>query len=154
MTDNLDNCPNTVANATIDANGCEVSGGGSYSAVIEAENFDSASEYIVTGTMNGPVVGANYLNNGTWLTYDPVTIPSSGVYNVSFRVSGYSDNAIRLQDGAGNDLGTVSFTNSQDWASWITVTTSMTLTAGSLPLKMIIDGFGPLSVDSITIEAQ
>jgi endoglucanase len=86
--------------------------------------------------------GVGYLDTGDWMVYPAVTIPITGTYTVSYRVSGYGGN-LQLERAGGTPVfGTVVIPNCGGWQNWQTVSHTVNLSAGSLPLGIKVTGGG------------
>jgi predicted alpha-1,6-mannanase (GH76 family) len=103
---------------------------------IEAENYsymkgiDIQSNAAASGAKNvsGVATGDN-------LEYI-VTIPSSGVYKISFNIAGAVDGSVNFQQN-GQTLGTITFPATGNLQTYSTVTTSLYLTAGIQSIKLV-----------------
>jgi glucuronoarabinoxylan endo-1,4-beta-xylanase len=109
---------------------------------IEAENY-SAMQGIqkepCTDLGGGQDVG--YVDPNDWLDY-PVTIPSSGVYTISFRLAcALGTGSFQLKSGA-NVLASVTVPNTGGWQNWQTVNVTANLTAGAQTLRIAFTGIG------------
>ncbi|MFB9275627.1 beta-1,3-glucanase family protein [Cohnella cellulosilytica] len=101
---------------------------------IEAENYSAMSGIQTEASTEG---GQNvaYIDAGDWMDY-AVNIPSSGKYNVSFRVSSpYAGTKLELRSGT-TTLAAATVPNTGGWQSWQTVATTANLTAGNQTLRV------------------
>jgi hypothetical protein len=109
------------------------------SLFIEAENYTMMSgvELEACSDDNG---GQNvgWIDAGDWMLYD-VTVPQTGVYEVSFRVASPNSNGIiqMEQAGGGTVFGTVNVPNTGGWQNWQTVSLSATLNAGAQQIAVV-----------------
>jgi glucose/arabinose dehydrogenase len=103
---------------------------------IEAENFDAMNGIGTEGcadTGGGENIG--WVGTGDWMDYF-VNVTASGTYNVAFRVaSAPGGGQIQLQSGS-NVLTTVDVAATGGWQSWVTVNSTVTLTAGKQNLRV------------------
>ena len=95
-------------------------------------------------TAAGGAYDMGWTNNGQWFHYT-VEVATSGTYTVSFRVSspyGITD-ALHLANSSGTNLsGSVAVPNTGSYATWTTVTASVTLAAGAQTLTVDQDSNG------------
>jgi beta-glucanase (GH16 family) len=109
------------------------------SPFIEAENYAMMSG-VETETCSDEYGGLNvgWIDAGDWMLYD-VTVPQTGVYEVSFRVASPNSNGIiqMEQAGGGTVFGTVNVPNTGGWQNWQTVSLSATLNAGAQQIAVV-----------------
>jgi hypothetical protein len=108
-----------------------VTGGGSYTSKIEAENYTAmAGVQLETCSEGGSNVG--YIDAGDWMAYN-ISVPTAGTYKVSYRVASiYAGKTLRLEkDNGATLLGTVTVPNTGNWQGWATVAHNVSLPAGS-----------------------
>ncbi len=109
-----------------------VSGTPSWSTTIEAEDYTSMSGVEAeTCTEGGESVG--YIETTDWMSYSDIEIPYSGTYTISFRVASESTGGQLSIDHSSGDvvLGYVNVPVTGGWQTWTTVTTTVTLDAGT-----------------------
>lgn len=103
---------------------------------IQAEDFDAMNGIGTEGcadTGGGENIG--WVGTGDWMDYF-VNVTASGTYNVAFRVaSAPGGGQIQLQSGT-NVLTTVDVAATGGWQSWVTVNSTVTLTAGKQNLRV------------------
>ncbi|SHN30707.1 carbohydrate-binding protein [Chitinophaga sp. CF418] len=103
---------------------------------IEAEDFDAMNGIGTEGC--GDVGGGQnigWVGTGDWMDYN-VNVATSGTYTVAFRVaSAPGGGQLQLQSGT-NILTTVDVEATGGWQSWVTKTTTVTLTAGRQTLRV------------------
>ncbi len=105
------------------------------SQVIEAENYTSMS-----GVQNencsegGQNVG--YIDTGDWMAYNDINFPTSGSYNIEYRVaSAINGGRLSTDINAGTTvLGQLNIPNTGGWQNWITISHSVMINAGTYPL--------------------
>jgi hypothetical protein len=105
---------------------------------IEAESFDAKSG-VIYGVATNDAGGGQHLvgiANGNWMDYN-VTVTTSGIYTVGFRVATTQANAqFQIKLGA-TVLGTVTIPGTGGWDIWATVPlTNVSLTAGAQTLRI------------------
>ena len=128
--------------------------------VIQADDFDNGGQSIsyktITNTNNGgayrpelgvgiqPATGGGYdvgwSAGGQWMKYT-VNVQSTGTYTATFRVSsGASGGSFHLEDPNGHALtGPIVVPGTGGWQNWVTVTSSISLTAGPQVIKLVED---------------
>ncbi len=97
--------------------------GYTYMQGVQTENTSD-----VGGGMN-----VGWIDNGDWMSYPAVTIPSGGVYKVEYRVArGLSGSGILQFEKAGGTsvYGSISIPATGGWQDWVTVSHLVTLNAG------------------------
>lgn len=82
-------------------------------------------------TGGGQNVG--YIDSGDWMSYPAVSIATSGLYTVEYRVASQSGGgSLQLEEAGGAPVyGTVSIPATGGWQTWATVKHSVNLSAGS-----------------------
>lgn len=104
---------------------------------IEAENYDLSSDIRTddTGDIDGGK-NVSYIDDGDFLDYN-VNVASSGTYAFNFRVANsYGDGLIEIKNASGNVLGHVNVPRTGGWESYITLSTTANLNAGSQILRI------------------
>ncbi|WNJ19120.1 carbohydrate-binding protein [Pontibacter sp. G13] len=104
--------------------------------LLEAEDYDAMSGIQTENTSDaGGGQNVGFINNGDYLDFD-VNVASAGTYTVMIRVAtSSSGGTIQIKQGS-TILGTASVSNTGGWQSWTTVSTSVSLAAGSQTLRM------------------
>ncbi len=127
-----------ATNTTDDAPSFSTSPSDPTSLKIEAENYTSMNGVTPeTCTEGGSDVG--YIDSGDWMDYT-VNVPSSGTYTMNFRVSGSNPGgSLQLQKN-GTILGIIVPPNTGGWQNWTTVSTKVSLTAGTQTLRVYSTG--------------
>ncbi len=108
-------------------------------AKIEAEDYD-AMLGVQTETTSDAGGGLNVgrIDTGDWLDYN-ILVAAAGTYTLNFRVANsYADGRIEVQNGNGTVLKTVSVPQTGGWQVWSTISTTVTLPAGSQKLRLFI----------------
>ncbi|WP_421873050.1 carbohydrate-binding protein [Marinoscillum sp.] len=156
----FENCipnTNTIATVTQDlpapwTSGCSGSSSagctGSFQSTsgnIEAESF---CEMLGVQTESTTDVGGGqnvgYLDAGDWMAYR-VNIPTSGLYNVTYRVASLNGGgSLQIESlGGGSVYGSVDVQATGGWQSWTTVSHTVSLNAGDqdIALSILSGGF-------------
>lgn len=115
----------------------EVTEGRALPARVEAESADVATDVRPEPTTDaGGGQNLTYIDDGDWMDYN-VKVAASGQYTLQFRVANsYGNGKIELRTEAGTVLGSVEIPRTGGWQSWTTVSTSLSLTAGSQVLRI------------------
>jgi hypothetical protein len=130
---------------------------------VEAENFDNGGEgvayhdsdttnsggaYRSTGvdlestTDSGGGYNVGWTKPGEWLGYT-VNVPSAGTYTLQARVaSSGSGGTFHVEFGGSNKTGTMTVPNTGGWQSWTTLSSSVSLSAGTQIMKIVEDTGG------------
>jgi len=110
-------------------------------ANIEAENYNFMNGI---QTENSVVAsgGANvgYIEQGDWLEYI-IKVPTSGTYNITYRVSGTNAGSVSFQQN-GQTLATTSLPNTGGWQNWVSVSTTVNLSAGIQSIRLVANANG------------
>ncbi|HEY3332253.1 MAG TPA: carbohydrate-binding protein [Capsulimonadaceae bacterium] len=95
----------------------------------------------LAGTSNGFYIG--YCNTGEWLKYT-VSAPVTGTYTFQiYAATTGTGTALHLEDELGNNLtGTMTITNTGNWGIFAANTASISLSAGTHTLKLVVDSGG------------
>lgn len=117
-------------------------------ATIQAENFSVMSGVQTENTSDaGGGLNVGYIDAGDWLSYanSPINIPSTGVYEIEFRVASQTNGGnLNFEEAGGSPVHTtITFNATGGWQSWISVKKRVTLTAGThrFGLKANTGGF-------------
>jgi lysophospholipase L1-like esterase len=131
-----------TSDVTVTVNPAAGGGGGNGKTIpgkIEAEAWDAKSGgmYAVATNDGGGGQHVVGISNGSWMDYN-VTVTTSGIYTVGFRVATTQANAqFQLKLGA-TVLGTVTIPGTGGWDTWLTVPlTNVSLTAGAQTLRIL-----------------
>ncbi|MCR5886632.1 carbohydrate-binding protein [Hymenobacter sp. J193] len=104
---------------------------------IEAEAFNAqlgTDKETTTDTGGGQNV--NWYETGDWLDYS-VNVAAAGTYTMQLRVASANGGAtLQLRNAAGAVLGSVNVGNTGGWQTWQTISTNVTLPAGTQTLRL------------------
>ncbi|WP_138481151.1 carbohydrate-binding protein [Dyadobacter bucti] len=104
---------------------------------IQAEHFDAMYEVRTepTGDTDG-ALNVGYIDDEDWMDYN-IKASSAGTYTCSFRVANaYGNGLIDIKNANGTLLGQVNVPLTGGWQSWTTVSTELTLPAGSQVIRV------------------
>ena len=117
-------------------------------ASIQAESYNYMSGVQTETTSDtGGGLNVGWIDAGDWMAYSnqSVSIPSSGAYDVQYRVASPSGGGtIRLEEAGGSaSYGTVAVPSTGGWQSWTTITQRISLSAGnhSFGVAIVNGGF-------------
>ncbi len=141
--------PGTVQAANYDTGGQGIAynvssvNGGADSYRSDGVDLETTSDtQDTTGTGAGYDVG--WTTNAQWFRYT-VNVPSAGTYTLSLRLAAPSavTDALHVADASGTNLtGNISVPPTGAWQTWTTVTTTLTLPAGTQTLTLDEDNGG------------
>ena len=87
----------------------------------------------------GGGLNVGWVDTGDWISYgnSKVNIPATGTYTIEFRVASQNNGgSLAFEENGGTALySLVNIPNTGGWQKWVTVKTTVTLTAG-------LHGFG------------
>jgi hypothetical protein len=101
---------------------------------VQAENYSAmAGVQTETTTDTGGGLNVGWIDNGDWMAYNSITIPTSGSYRVEYRVaSPNSTGRLSLDLNAGAiQLGALNVPNTGGWQNWTTISHTVTINAGT-----------------------
>jgi endoglucanase len=103
---------------------------------IEAENYTSMSGVQPESTTDaGGGQDVGYIDTGDWMDYT-VSISAAGTFPVNLRVASPGGSQLQIKNSAGTVLATVTIPATGGWQNWQTVTTNITLPAGSQVIRI------------------
>ncbi len=114
---------------------------------IQAEDYNNMSgiQTETTSDPNGGNLNVGWIDSGDWLTYNDISIPSSGNYSIAYRVASQSGGGtIQLeQAGGGPVYGSANVPATGGWQTWTTIYQTVYLNAGiqSFGIKATSGGF-------------
>lgn len=102
-----------------------------FSRLIQAEAYNAmAGVQLENCNEGGQNVG--YIDNGDWMAYNSINIPSSGSYRLDYRVASVNGGRLSADINAGATvLGTVNIPATGGWQNWTTVSQTVYLNAGT-----------------------
>ena len=106
----------------------------SSSQTVQAESFSAMSGVQVEGTSDaGGGSNVGWIDNGDWMAYGNINVPSSGSYRVEYRVaSPNSTGRLSLDLNSGSiQLGALNIPNTGGWQNWTTISHTLNLNAGT-----------------------
>ncbi len=109
---------------------------------IQAENYTNQSgiQRVTSNEPGGAGSAIGYIQNGDFSEYNTI-IPSVGSYTVNFRVaSGTAGGVITLSTDGSANTAAATVTNTGNFQTWDTVTTTIDLTPGTQMLRLTYTG--------------
>lgn len=108
---------------------------------IEAESY-TAMKGVETETTQDSGGGSNlgYIDNGDWMTYSNIVLPTSasGQYEISYRVASLNSTRLKIeQPGGAVHYGNLSFGGTGGWQAWTTVSHTISLPTGTSSLSIV-----------------
>ncbi len=110
------------------------SSGGGLDVTVEAENYSDMSGVQTENTTDtGGGVNVGWIDDGDWMAYSGINIPTSGNYTVEYRIASQSTGGqLSLDLNAGSVvLGVADIPVTGGWQNWTTVSQSVYLDAGT-----------------------
>jgi beta-glucanase (GH16 family) len=121
------------------------SGGGNAAAIpghIEAEFYSAMSGVQTeTTTDTGGGLDVGWIDNGDWMDY-AVNVATTGNYTVSYRVAALSQQGQIYLQRNGATLATTTVPVTGGWQNWTTVSSTVSLTAGTQTLRLLAGASG------------
>ena len=108
---------------------------------IEAEDFDAMSGIRTQETEDDDTLNVGWIDTGDWMEYE-VNVPSTGSYNINFRVATRNNGASMQLRVNGNNVATVNIGNTGNWQNWTTSSRNINLSAGVQTIRMTSLGNG------------
>ncbi len=109
--------------------------GGSGTQYIQAEDYDNMSgvQTETTSDPDGGNLNVGWIDAGDWMTFNNISIPSTGTYSIAYRVASPSGGGnIQLeQAGGGTVYGSIAVPSTGGWQTWTTIYQNVTLSAGT-----------------------
>jgi endoglucanase len=103
---------------------------------IEAETYAAMSGVVKEATTDaGGGQSIGYIDTGDWMDYN-INVSSSGSYAVNLRVASPLGGQLQIKNSVGTILATVTVPNTGDWQAWQTVSTNITLAAGTQTIRI------------------
>jgi hypothetical protein len=109
-----------------------------FSKLIQAENYTAISDAQTESTSDvGGGLNVGYINKGSWMAYNNLTIPTTGSYLVEYRVASISGGQLSLDLNAGSiQLGAVNVPATGGWQNWTTITQTVYMNAGTYSIDI------------------
>ncbi|RYZ91982.1 MAG: carbohydrate-binding protein, partial [Moraxellaceae bacterium] len=130
---NLSAASSLVTFTTASPPGCGNAPAG-FNILKEAESYSNMNGVQTEGTADqGGGQNVGWIDTNDWMAYNSITIPTSGNYNISYRVASPYNGGKLAADLNANAiaLGSVDIPNTGGWQNWTTVTHTLCLTAGT-----------------------
>jgi hypothetical protein len=105
-----------------------------FSLTVQAENYSSNNGVQLENTTDtGAGQNVGWIDTGDWMAYNSITIPTSGIYYVDYRVASAVAGAKLSLDlnGGAIVLGQMDIPNTGGWQNWTTVTQTVNINAGT-----------------------
>ncbi|MBT9392182.1 carbohydrate-binding protein [Hymenobacter sp. NST-14] len=104
---------------------------------IQAESYVAMQGIQTEPTTDaGGGLNVDWFETGDWFDFD-AQVATAGAYTVGFRVASATGNAtLQLRNSAGTVLGSVNVGNTGGWQAWQTISTTVTLPAGTQRLRV------------------
>ncbi|VUD68113.1 hypothetical protein TDB9533_03993 [Thalassocella blandensis] len=104
-----------------------------FNKLIQAESYFAASAGVATEATSDAGGGSNvgWINNGSWMAYRSINIPTSGTYTVEYRVAGNGGSLTLDLNGGATVLGQRSIPATGGWQNWTTVSHQVQINAGT-----------------------
>lgn len=110
-------------------------GGGNpqpWSQLVEAESY-SNMQGVQTETCSEGGQNVGYIEATDWLSYPPITIPTSGNYRIEYRVASLNGGGRLSQDvnAGATVLGELNIPSTGGWQNWTTISQTVNINAGT-----------------------
>lgn len=114
------------------------SGGGSFNQTIQAENY-AVMNGVQTEACSEGGQNVGWIDAGDWMVWN-VNIPSSGTYNVQYRVSSPNNGGvIQLERAGGSPVyGSIGVPNTGGWQNWTSISHNVNLSAGQQQIAIYV----------------
>jgi endoglucanase len=106
------------------------------SSRIEAENYktmDGVVKEPATDVGGGQNLG--YIDTGDWMDYS-VNVSAAGSYSLKLRVASPTGGQVQIKASNGNVLSTATVPNTGGWQNWQTISSNLTLPAGTQTIRV------------------
>ncbi len=109
-------------------------------AFVQAESYLAMSGVQLEGTSDangGDNVG--WIDAGDWMSFPSVSIPTRGEYLIEYRIASQSGSGrLQIEQAGGSQVfGALDIPSTGGWQTWVTVSHTVTLPAGALPLGIV-----------------
>ncbi|WP_459640652.1 glycosyl hydrolase family 18 protein [Flavobacterium sp. CGRL2] len=113
--------------------------------LIQAENYNTMSGVQTEATTDtGGGLNVGYCDTGDWMAYYNINFPTSGSYQIEYRVSSAVTGGRLSSDlNAGTiQLGAVNVPNTGGWQNWQTITQTVNVNAGTYNFGIYVQNTG------------
>lgn len=113
--------------------------------LIQAENYNTMSGVQTEATTDtGGGLNVGYCDTGDWMAYYNINFPTSGSYQIEYRVASAVNGARISSDlNAGTiQLGAVNVPNTGGWQNWQTISQTVNVNAGTYNFGIYIQASG------------
>ncbi len=89
-------------------------------------------------------LNVGWIDANDWLTYNSITIPTSGTYTIEYRVASiYGTGRLSLElNGGSIQLGEIAIPNTGGWQNWTTISQTVNINAGTYNLGIFAKSGG------------
>jgi hypothetical protein len=109
---------------------------------VEAENYSAMSGVQAENTQDvGGGQDVGWIDAGDWMDYS-VNVSSAGAYNLNLRVASPSGGQLQIRNSSGSVLATVNIPATGGYQSWQTISSSVSLAAGSQTIRVYASSSG------------
>jgi dienelactone hydrolase len=109
---------------------------------IEAENYSAMSGIQAENTQDvGGGQDVGWIDAGDWMDYS-ANVSSAGAYNLNLRVASPSGGQLQIRNSSGSVLATVNIPATGGYQSWQTISSSVSLAAGSQTIRVYASSSG------------
>ena len=115
------------------------------SVLIQAESYTAMNGVQTEATTDvGGGLNVGYADTGDWMAYNNINFPSSGTYNIEYRVASAVNGAKISSDlnAGATVLGSVTIPNTGGWQNWQTVSQTVNVNAGTYNFGVFIQNSG------------
>ena len=146
---------------------------------VQAENFDNGGAGVAYRDLSAGNTGGEYRSTdvdiqatsdagggynvgwmaaGEWLVYT-VSLPTTGTYQLNLRVAAAgAGGRLHVEFDGDDETGGITIPNTGGWQAWTTISTPVTLSAGTHEMRLVVDaaGAGGIvgNVNAITVVRQ
>ncbi len=113
--------------------------------LIQAENYNTMSGVQTEATTDtGGGLNVGYCDTGDWMAYYNINFPTSGSYQIEYRVaSAVTGGRLSSDLNAGTiQLGAINVPNTGGWQNWQTITQTVTVNAGTYNFGIYVQNTG------------
>ncbi len=113
--------------------------------LIQAENYNTMSGVQTEATTDtGGGLNVGYCDTGDWMAYYNINFPTSGTYQIEYRVaSAVTGGRLSSDLNAGTiQLGAINVPNTGGWQNWQTITQTVNVNAGTYNFGIYVQNTG------------